>query len=423
MRWAIVASGTRNARAIWAVVRPPTARSVSATCEAGESAGWQHRNSSVSVSSSSGLDRRVRRQGTQRLGRRAGPRRSPRGGAAPSRRGSRRSGGAPATVISQPRGLSGTPCSGHWSGGGQQRLLDRVLAGVELAVAPERARRGPAARARAAGPRRSAGVCHISSPAPTSMSGRTSTMSYAASGPENSITRSMLSQSTSPHAGQVLLGLAERPIGHGRYAVVDADGLRVRWVGQAVNWFSSSPDFVSSSMRLKWSPMTRSRSVARQGLPGRRVAVDQDDVLHSWLLLVMEGRCGPVIWGSERRMRSSTRYPGGGRARRVCAPMSRTARPLRPLVERCPRTGATNTSIDRKENHDAQDRRRTVHLAGRRRRGTRDLALPVFQRRDGGDRRRRRWPRPTRCCWDAGPTRSSPRTGPTRAATSNSPTR
>jgi len=31
IRWAIVASGTRNARAIWAVVRPPTARRVRAT--------------------------------------------------------------------------------------------------------------------------------------------------------------------------------------------------------------------------------------------------------------------------------------------------------------------------------------------------------------------------------------------------------
>ncbi len=36
---AIVASGTRNARAISAVVRPPAARSVSAVCEAGVSAG------------------------------------------------------------------------------------------------------------------------------------------------------------------------------------------------------------------------------------------------------------------------------------------------------------------------------------------------------------------------------------------------
>ena len=52
MRCAIVASGTRNAAAISAVVSPPTARSVSASCDGGESDGWQHRNSSVSVSSS-----------------------------------------------------------------------------------------------------------------------------------------------------------------------------------------------------------------------------------------------------------------------------------------------------------------------------------------------------------------------------------
>ena len=35
MRWAMVASGTRNALAIWAVVRPPTARSVRAMAEDG----------------------------------------------------------------------------------------------------------------------------------------------------------------------------------------------------------------------------------------------------------------------------------------------------------------------------------------------------------------------------------------------------
>ncbi len=54
IRCAIVASGTRNARAISAVVRPPTARSVSAIADAGDSAGWQHMNSRSSVSSRSG---------------------------------------------------------------------------------------------------------------------------------------------------------------------------------------------------------------------------------------------------------------------------------------------------------------------------------------------------------------------------------
>ena len=51
MRCAIVASSTRNAFAISAVVSPPTARSVSAIAEAGVSAGWQHMNSTTSVSS------------------------------------------------------------------------------------------------------------------------------------------------------------------------------------------------------------------------------------------------------------------------------------------------------------------------------------------------------------------------------------
>jgi hypothetical protein len=54
MRWAIVASGTRKARATWAVVRPPTARSVKAIAEAGVNAGWQHMKRTIRVSSSSG---------------------------------------------------------------------------------------------------------------------------------------------------------------------------------------------------------------------------------------------------------------------------------------------------------------------------------------------------------------------------------
>ncbi len=51
IRCAIVASGTRKARAICAVVSPPTARSVSAMADAGLSAGWQQRLRSSSVSS------------------------------------------------------------------------------------------------------------------------------------------------------------------------------------------------------------------------------------------------------------------------------------------------------------------------------------------------------------------------------------
>ena len=51
IRWAMVASGTRKAAAISRVVSPPTARSVSGMAEPGCSAGWQHRNIRISVSS------------------------------------------------------------------------------------------------------------------------------------------------------------------------------------------------------------------------------------------------------------------------------------------------------------------------------------------------------------------------------------
>ena len=51
MRCAIVDSGTRYASAICRVVSPPTARSVSATADAGVSVGWAHRKYSCRVSS------------------------------------------------------------------------------------------------------------------------------------------------------------------------------------------------------------------------------------------------------------------------------------------------------------------------------------------------------------------------------------
>src|SRR4051795_6317130 len=55
IRCAIVASGTKKASAISRVVRPPTARSVSATWEAGASSGWQQQKSRKRVSSPSSV--------------------------------------------------------------------------------------------------------------------------------------------------------------------------------------------------------------------------------------------------------------------------------------------------------------------------------------------------------------------------------
>src|ERR1700724_2069242 len=56
IRCAIVASGTRNALAISAVVKPPTARRVRAIAEDEVRAGWQHMNNKISVSSGSMSD-------------------------------------------------------------------------------------------------------------------------------------------------------------------------------------------------------------------------------------------------------------------------------------------------------------------------------------------------------------------------------
>lgn len=50
IRCAMVASGTRNARAISAVVKPPMARKVNAIAEASVSARWQHMKTTFSTS-------------------------------------------------------------------------------------------------------------------------------------------------------------------------------------------------------------------------------------------------------------------------------------------------------------------------------------------------------------------------------------
>ncbi len=113
MRCAIVDSGTRKAWAISAVVRPPTARKVSASCDGADSVGWQHRNSSVSVSSAAGAAQASSAAGARAAstGRSAASRSSRRRLAVSLRTWSvmRRA----ATVTSQPRGLAGMPSSGH----------------------------------------------------------------------------------------------------------------------------------------------------------------------------------------------------------------------------------------------------------------------------------------------------------------------
>ena len=167
MRWAIVASGTRNALAISAVVRPPTARRVSASCDGADSDGWQHRNSSVSVSSSVRLTRSLRPSDPHRASRSVSSRRR----RALSLRHSSTS-RRDATVTSQARGLSGKPRAATAA---RRRAAPpgRRPRRRRTARSGGRARRGPAARARAAGPR-CAGRLASRAPGGPSMTWRTS---------------------------------------------------------------------------------------------------------------------------------------------------------------------------------------------------------------------------------------------------------
>jgi hypothetical protein len=129
----MVASGTRKARAISVVVSPPTARRVSAICEAGDSAGWQHRNSRMSVSSGSAVAASA-----------AGASHSP-GGIRRAALFSALPGLLAAQQVGQPAGgdrdqpaarVAGETFGGPLGGGRQQRLLHRVLGGVEVPVPP-----------------------------------------------------------------------------------------------------------------------------------------------------------------------------------------------------------------------------------------------------------------------------------------------
>ena len=105
-------------------------------------------------------------------------------------------------MISQPRGLSGTPCSGHCSVRREQRLLHRVLGRVEVPVAAhqraEDLRRQLAQQVLGGVSRH--GDAQIPSSSTESTIGRTSTYSPSASGLTSwaaiSVARSKLAHST-----------------------------------------------------------------------------------------------------------------------------------------------------------------------------------------------------------------------------------
>src|SRR5262245_46165030 len=135
MRWAMVASGTMNAFAICAVVRPPTARSVSAIWDGGVSAGWRQRKRRVSLVVFDHA-RAVRRKGDELLAWRES--RGHVRATSPGLIASELIGQAPGRDGDQPaaRALRDA-LVGPLDGGGEKRLLHGVLAGVEVAVPPD----------------------------------------------------------------------------------------------------------------------------------------------------------------------------------------------------------------------------------------------------------------------------------------------
>ncbi len=129
----MVASGTRNARAISAPVRPPTAWRVSATRASGASAGWQQVNSRARRSSPSS----VRVSGNGSIGSA-----EPGSSGTPScssfcsavRRWRIRSiARLRATVYSHAAGDCGVPSRAQISTAERERLLERVLGQFEVA--------------------------------------------------------------------------------------------------------------------------------------------------------------------------------------------------------------------------------------------------------------------------------------------------
>jgi hypothetical protein len=114
IRWATVASGTRNARAISSVFKPPSRRSVSATRASVDRTGWQEMNMRRSKSSPISSSSVASRSGTVASSRPSISRQSSsRSRSASLLRRNRSIARCLAAIMSQAPGFSGRPDTGH----------------------------------------------------------------------------------------------------------------------------------------------------------------------------------------------------------------------------------------------------------------------------------------------------------------------
>ncbi len=308
IRCAMVASGTRKARAIWPVVSPPTARRVSATCAGRGSAGWQH--SSSSGSESSVLGRAVVGRWADQLVRRRPVRQQPLPLGA---------GLVGPPLVDQPAGRDGDQPAGRVVRHAvvrplprrcQQRLLQRRprrcrsrRSGAPARPAPAARTRATAARAAGAAGAVTIGRRHWSS-APDHIAGRSSTV---LPGPANwaaiSSARSRVAAVDQEETGQLLLGLGVRAVGGGAaLRAPGVDGRRGR-VGQRLGGDELPRRRDLGQQRVELAVhllVLLGRDGASLGgeLRGRvpprvGVAVDQDHVLHERLLRFCTARVGP----------------------------------------------------------------------------------------------------------------------------------
>ena len=295
MRCAMVDSGTRNERAICAVVRPATARKVSATCDGLLSDGWQHNSITASVSSrstdaSSGPTVPIARPrvGHALLAPGAGA-----VGAQPVDEPARRHPNQPGLRV------VGRSLGGPLASGGDERLLQGVLREVESAVAAHertehvwRARPPDDVEAR---------VAHASGP-PAHIAGRSSITSPGwANAAAISSARSRDSTSTRKNPARCSLRLRVGSLGGDVRVALPAVDRRRRRIGERL------ADDQLARRRHALHQLVE-RAVHRSALdvvelaalvgevsggvtPRVRVGVDEDHVLHGQLLYGGHRRC------------------------------------------------------------------------------------------------------------------------------------